>query len=314
MASMQINPLPRNHFPVFPCSTSTAQVRPKWMAIALPLGLAVACVLASCIAAVAQPAPEAAAPVAEAATEGTPALPDPALAAGKSAFLTGVGEELAAPMAALVSQQQEALGVLQQEVAQSRAETAALTKEVTALRTELSQLRETLDLLVRQVVADLEQENKALRDSAASRAADAKAERMLQQINPPSVAPEALPEPESEGPPLELPVEVVEEWGRSPEDAAALGKNASTLKGLVGVVPEGGRRGDLEQLGRDLRDQYDGFDNINIEVFDNREAAEAYAEKQTERPAHRVLSISKHAASGRDSIVVFVDGMSFEVQ
>lgn len=257
--------------------------------------------------------PETPAAIAEPETApSTPVVTD--LTGGKSAFLRWVGEEVAAPVAEIATQQQSALAHLQEEVAQSRSETVALTQEVAGLRTELTQLRETLDLLVRQVVADLEQENKALRDSVADVQVQDKADQMLKQLrHQPSAFPIEPPD-EPKEPPVELTLEVVDEWGRTSEDAAALGNQASTLKGMVGLVPEGGARADLEQLGQDLRAQYAEYDNINIEVFDNREAAERFKESQTASPAHRVLSISKHAASGRDTIVVFIDGMAIAVQ
>ncbi len=124
---------------------------------------------------------------------------------------------------------------------------------------------------------------------------------------------ELAPEPE-EPEPVEFSWAIVEEWGRTPEAAAELGGGASSLKGMVCVVPPGSAPEDIAQLGRDLRTQFGHYSNINIEVFDDEDAAKAYAENHVANPAHRVLSISKHAASGRDVILRMHDGMTTEVE
>lgn len=106
---------------------------------------------------------------------------------------------------------------------------------------------------------------------------------------------------------------IVREWGRSPAQAAALGSDVSSLKGMVIVVTPGATAEALDQLGRDLHTQYAAFDNVNIEVFDDPDAADAYAQSNVANPAHRVLSVSKHKASGRDVILRTLDGITLEI-
>ena len=103
----------------------------------------------------------------------------------------------------------------------------------------------------------------------------------------------------------------VQEWGRSLEMVEELGGDATSLKGIIGAVPPRSRKVDIEQLGRDLRKEYEAYDNINIEVFDDEDAARQYAETQIGKPSHRVLSISKHAASGRD-VILYLGGEKAE--
>lgn len=120
-------------------------------------------------------------------------------------------------------------------------------------------------------------------------------------------------EEEEEGEPEPFSFSTVQEWGRSPEMVVEIGDGAASLKGIVGIVSPGSRREDIEQLGRDLRKQYEGYDNINIEVFDDEESAHQYAETQVGDSDHRVLSISRHAASGRDVILYLRKGEAVEV-
>ena len=118
---------------------------------------------------------------------------------------------------------------------------------------------------------------------------------------PPTPAPMAEPEPP-------LPTEafrftVVDEWGRSPEVAADLGGNASTLIGIAGLVPARSAREDVIALARELRADYDAYDNINIEIFNSERAAQDFAADQSVDPKHHVASISRHKGSGRDLIL-----------
>ena len=100
---------------------------------------------------------------------------------------------------------------------------------------------------------------------------------------------------------------IVDEWGRSPEVAAELGADASTLIGVAGLVPPRSAKTDVLALLRELRATYEPYDNINIEIFDSEAAARAYAERQVADPDHHVASISRHKASGRD-VMIFLGG------
>ncbi len=213
----------------------------------------------------------------------------------------------------------------------------ALHHEVQTLRDELRMLQGTLDLMVNKIMEDLREENELLRKEMRRMHA------MQERFGLPDMS--LLPRPgmdlfdeilfEDEWPEdewlddaamydQEPPEERVytdepfaftplHEWGRTPDMAEQLGDDTPSLLGLVGVVPRNSRRADIEALGRQLRDEYDGYDNINIEVFDGLEAAERFIETQVGDPARRVLSISKHRGDGRDVILFLENGEADEV-
>lgn len=227
-----------------------------------------------------------------------------------------------------------------------------LRQEMQALRDEMRLLQATLDLMVNQMMADLRMENEFLRKELL-RMGELQAGYGMpdptliprpgidivrevlesqQLMNPQEEMPFELEGefpvvPELDAPAEEAPMEYeeeegepepfvftpIKEWGRTPEMVEELGDDATSLKGMVGMVPPRSRRADIEQLGRDLRSQFDAYDNINIEVFDDEKAAQDYAEDQTGDENHRVLSISKHAASGRDVILFLKKGEAAEV-
>jgi hypothetical protein len=198
----------------------------------------------------------------------------------------------------------------------------AVVEEMAAMRTSLEQLQQTLDLLVNNIMADLEAENRQLRgelDRLRARESagvltlpgvplpgDELVTRMIQEQNMAGAEGEAV-----DLPPQEFGFEVLDEWGRAPDLAKQLGDSVTSLKGMVLVVPPKSAEEDLTNLGLDLRTQYADYDNINIEVFDDAEAARNYINTQTASPAHRVLSVSKHAASGRD-LILLIDGETTE--
>ena len=202
--------------------------------------------------------------------------------------------------------------------------TPSVQEELASIREELAQLRETLDLLVNKMMADLEAENAQLRSELSRmveretalgvadapgipRPGGALVEQVLAEPQP-----EPAPEPASDNEGA-FGYQIVEEWGRSPEIATQLGGNASSLKGMVLVVPPNSARDDIETLGRDLHLEYAAYDNLNIEVFDNEDAARAYAERHVTNPAHRVLSISRHQQTGRDVILYLQGGTTEEL-
>jgi hypothetical protein len=101
---------------------------------------------------------------------------------------------------------------------------------------------------------------------------------------------------------------VVSEWGRSPEVAASLPGDVSSLIGMALAVSPGMTNDQIEALALDLRENYDAYDNINIEVFDDIAAARSYANEGDVDDAHRVLTISRFRHSGRDEKIVYRDG------
>ena len=194
-----------------------------------------------------------------------------------------------------------------------------MANELAALKEQFRQLQETLDLLVGQMMADLERENEELRQEV--RRLHARYGPEPTEEAPPIPRPGgelieqvlAEPEPEVFEAPAEFGYTVADEWGRTPEVAAEMGGEASSLKGMVGVVPPNSAPEDLEELARELRSQYAEYDNINIEVFDSAEAAQSYLDNNVSDPARRVLSISKHRASGRDLLLRIENGVTFEI-
>ena len=219
-------------------------------------------------------------------------------------------------------------------------ETEQLRKEMSALRTEVKELSQTLDLLINRVMKDLEDENAQLRDEVRRAYATGAAttpqvprpsDKLLDEVlSEPSTAPTPTaaeiaaaygatpaqakpPAPATPPPSVTFAYNVVQEWGRTPEAVAELGGNNSSLKGMVCVVPPGSPRTDLEQMGRDLRAKFEGYDNINVEVFDNEATAKTFVEQNKMNTSRRVLSVSKHQGSGRDVILYYENGTTYEV-
>ncbi len=123
-------------------------------------------------------------------------------------------------------------------------------------------------------------------------------------------APSAPERKETLGPPSSPEAfTIVSEWGRSPEVAASLPGNVSSLIGLT-IAVEKNKAGteSLQQLGAELRQNYAHYDNINIEVFDDIGAARTYADKGELDASRRVLSVSRFKHSGRDDIVIYKNG------
>ena len=221
----------------------------------------------------------------------------------------------------------------------------SLQRQMDVMSTTLSQLQETLDYLVNQVIADLEAENADLyrelqrvymhleaRGSAAGEAdvprpGGARIQAVLDRLRGVEDTPEeseaaveeapgaaARPsEPEPQPAPKPFTWEILDEWGRSPEVVRELGENVTSLKGMICHVTPGASEGDIKDLGRSLRQQYGDYDNINIEVFDDKAAAEAYIKNRTSNPAHQVLTIAKHLRSSRDVILYYDNGVPVNV-
>lgn len=219
-----------------------------------------------------------------------------------------------------------------------------LRLEIVELRLTLSDYHDMLDEKFR-AIAELEDENRKLRQAVRIRYG--RQEETLPRVPMPnrdlieSVLGESAPlgedaaddVPAVETPEDPAPVEVaavaeeaapdleaaerytvVSKWGRSPEVAAGLSGNVSSLIGLAVVVPRGTGQEELRALGRELRRDYDEYDNINIEVYDDEDAARRYSEEGVGSATHRMLSISKHRHSERDTILLFVNGVPTEVR
>jgi hypothetical protein len=200
-----------------------------------------------------------------------------------------------------------------------------LIDQMKALQTKFDQLQETVNIVVTQMMSDVEAENAQLRAELKRLQARDQAGLLNSQAVPrpggeviDALAEEARNTPAEELerdplPPAEFSLNVMKEWGREPDAARQLGGNAPTLKGIIGTVPLGSSREEIEQLGRDLRAQYAAYDNINIEIFDDPIAAQQFVDTQTIDPEHRVLSVSKFGRTNRDSVTYFEGGDSYEL-
>lgn len=186
--------------------------------------------------------------------------------------------------------------------------------DLVELRETVLDLQASLDLFMDTVAEDLRVENERLR-----RAVRLRYERdtglppvpmpnraLIEDIVNGQGPTAGAPDPEVMEP-REFSYTVVSEWGRTPEDAAALAGNTPSLKGMILAVPEWGGDEDLLTLGRELRAGFDDFDNINIEVFDDLEAARDFARRGVANPEHRVLNVSRFRDSGRDVILLIQD-------
>ncbi len=227
----------------------------------------------------------------------------------------------------------------QDPVAESRKqdELASLRAELANLRAQVDVLQETLDIYLGGIVADLQAENSRLRaelrelfalrsggrqtqtDGSQSHqytgpgpvrlpqhpaAASRLSEKTLREIRSQEQA--ALSQAFGETADGKSPgYTVIAQWGRTPEEAAALGNAATSLKGLICVAQSGMTKAELSNLAQRLRAAFDEYDNLNIEVFDNAAAATQYADSNVNDEDHHVISISKHKKSGHDEILIF---------
>ncbi len=97
---------------------------------------------------------------------------------------------------------------------------------------------------------------------------------------------------------------VTREWGRDPEPEDGSEPGAASLHGMIGAVGPNASDEELLEFAADLRERYDEYDNINIEFFRGARAAQEFAESSVAPPESRVLSVSKHAGTGRDVILL----------
>lgn len=179
--------------------------------------------------------------------------------------------------------------------------------ELTVLRQSVERLQETVDILVQNAVAASPEGSVGLRDYAY--------DELPAPIS--ESAGEAVTEEEAQPRPQETQIQagsvsysVIKEWGRSPEMVAQLGGKISTLKGMVLLVPQHSTDDDLIQMGKELRAQFADYDNINIEIFNDRESAMRFANEGVADDAERrVMTISKFEDSGRD-LILLVNGDS----
>jgi hypothetical protein len=194
-------------------------------------------------------------------------------------------------------------------------------EEVAELRAQVLRMQQTLDAWMETSLADLKAENETLRrelrelyksggvdvPQVPAPDADLLRDTLVKpeaDIAEAAVAPAPPPDPEVVKAVDAGGYFTVTEWGASPEDAAKSNPPRASLKGLIAVVLPGTPDEDLRALGKRLRNEYKDYDNINIEIFNDRAAAEAFKAGQPIDSTYRVLSVSRHKASGRDVILL----------
>ena len=214
-------------------------------------------------------------------------------------------------------------------------DSAVVLDEIEALRRDFARLEQSVNLMTRTRLNQLQEENRTLRREL--QRMYAMQSRDVPYEPPPVPAPgrdllEELYAEASRGPfdgepataaPLPpitgmatasagpVRYSVVKEWGRTPEEAAGLG--AASLKGMVCVVPETTADDALIAFGRTLRDQFAEYDNLNIEIFNNAEVARRYIEENASPGEHRVMVISRHRGTQSDAIVRFKGSLAVPV-
>ncbi len=199
-----------------------------------------------------------------------------------------------------------------------------ISSELAAIRSDVARMQAMLDLVLDEFVIELKNENNRLRAELDALQYE-RATRYRQTDEPlPREAAEALARARSSEPPevptvdydetaepdgVDEPIRfaIIREWGREPEEAARL-EGASALKGMICAVPPDATDAQLTELGRWLRQEYDAYENLNIDVFDDVAAARQFAETNRIEGGHRVLNISKHPATNRDVIALIREG------
>ena len=209
-----------------------------------------------------------------------------------------------------------------EKAASDAANYESLAQELAELRAEVKRLQETVDLTVSYVVGDLQEENRRLREEMA-RAYGAPSESSdgehvaIHASSELLIAPEVAGADPAAGTAAaeygEAGYLVVKEWGRSPEEVKSLGAQVPSLKGMICVAPPNLTDAEFSDLGRRIRDEFDAYDNIVIDVFTNEAAAQTYAERNIRSTVHNVLSIQKDGASGSDHILLNRNGVSVDV-
>ncbi|MFP4500888.1 MAG: hypothetical protein ACLFTT_07810 [Candidatus Hydrogenedentota bacterium] len=280
-------------------------------------------------------------------------MPSSAAAPGPVPWLDWFAERVSFATAEAVASSVAAAETAPNRAANSPTEFARMRREMQSLRNEVRQLQATLDQFMHEVARPLNEENRHLReelqrvymlhgeqggglfpqvprpnDDLVQDIVDTAVARLMAEqasgrrgadsaMGPPPAQDVSVPDAggRQAQPTGEADYEVISEWGRDPASPSVVAGEAPSLKGMVLVVPPGMGRDELVQLGRELRAQYDDYANINIEVFDQHLAAQSFAETSVSiGPEHRVLSVSRHLASGRDTIVYITDGEGTKIE
>lgn len=179
-----------------------------------------------------------------------------------------------------------------------------LRGEVKDLRREVARLQETVDAALAYLIGELGDENRRLKKDIASPDVIEQDKELVEQAPPvepeqPATAPVAHADYGKDG------YLSLKEWGRTPEQAKELGGNVSSLRGMICAVSPGTTDEELKAIGKRLRDTCVGYDNMNIDIFDDEAAARDFVERNVRSSTHYVMNITRHKASGQD-VMVFV--------
>lgn len=197
---------------------------------------------------------------------------------------------------------------------------ARVLEELSQLRATVSRLEATVDEITQTLIRDLEDENRRLRRALGLRYGGGESglpdvpmpdRDLLERVLRERMTSQAPSTPEATlG---NEPFTIIREWGRSPDLVAAIGGGARSLKGAVLAIPRRPSDGELAQLGREIREQYPGYDNLNIDVFVGEAAAQDYLDDGGAHGPDHVLTISRHKDSGADTILIVRGNQTEEV-
>ena len=190
-------------------------------------------------------------------------------------------------------------------------EIETLRGDVKDLRREVARLQETVDAALAYLVGELGDENRRLKTDIASQ------EEIAQGGDRVTAAPI---DPEVPAAPVVARIDygkdgylALKEWGRTPEQAKELGGDVSSLRGMICAVTPGVSDEELKAIGKKLRGTCAGYDNINIDVFDDEAAARDYVDRNVRSSEHFVMNITRHKASGQDVTVLVRENGAREV-
>lgn len=226
-----------------------------------------------------------------------------------------------------------------------------VAREIAAIRSDMERLRQTMDAHHKGFVGDLQQENaqlrRELRRAYALRgdAGDlpmlpiqdspfAEADRMWAESAPQGI--EWTPPPGEMAQPIasgagsaltendganvtaivgstDAQYAIIAEWGRTPEAASARGDDTTSMFGMIAVVSPQTSEEEVIALGHELREEYANYDNVNVSIFTDTQAAETYSKSNSLKDGVPLLRISKFRKTGEDAVYLNKDGADIDV-
>lgn len=96
---------------------------------------------------------------------------------------------------------------------------------------------------------------------------------------------------------------ILRQWGRTPEEAAA-NPGVSSQINLIGLVTPGAPLSALHTMAKELAAQYGEYEAMDIALFDDEEAAEAFYAENADPGPHRVISVMKRRGQTEPAVRV----------